>query len=99
MKLALCFGKTLSELDQVLSAGELYLWAAYDKTYPIGYERFDIHAAQVSTAILQSQGAKVSINDMLIKWDSAQKESNSDQVSSGHIFFKQIIKAQKANGK
>lgn len=94
MKLALCFGRTLAELDETLSVSEFYLWVAYDRISPIGYERSDIHSAQISAAVMASQGAKVSIKDMLLQFHKTEDECIADQTKSGHKFFNDIIKAQ-----
>ncbi len=79
MTLALRLGKTLGELTQSLSVSELRLWMAHDLISPIGDRRGDIQAAMVASAVLNSQGAKVNISDMLINWspeDDEQQDSN-----------------------
>jgi hypothetical protein len=68
MTLALRLGKTLAELDSQLTARELYLWMAYDKISPIGDRRYDIHAAQIASAVYQSRGVKASMADMVLDW-------------------------------
>lgn len=74
-----------------MPASELYLWIAYDHISPIGDERSDIHAAQISSSVFQSQGAKVTINDSIIKW----KQEETDETKEAHDFFRSIQKAQK----
>lgn len=74
-----------------MPASELYLWVAYDRISPIGDERQDIHAAQISSAIYQAQGAKVTIQDTIIKW----KQEEKDPIQESHQFFKSIQKAIK----
>lgn len=90
LKLALRLGKTLQELDK-MPASEIYLWIAYDGLSPIGDERGDIHAAQISSSVYQSQGSKVKLNDVLIKWQKEEK----DEIKQAHNFFKNIQKVQK----
>lgn len=77
-----------------MPASELYLWLAYDQISPIGDERGDIHSAQVASAVLQSQGAKITLNDMLLQWKQTEKDENQE----AHDFFKSIQKVQK-NGR
>jgi len=68
MTLALRLGRTLHELKQTLTASELRLWIEYDRENPISDRRGDIQAAQVATAVLNSQGAKVKMEDVLLQW-------------------------------
>ena len=77
MALALRMGRPLSELRQVMSAGEFMLWAEYDRESPISDVRHDYHAAQISSAIYGSQGVKAPISDTLIRW-SGEDASESD---------------------
>ncbi|MCO6554065.1 MAG: DUF4035 domain-containing protein [Gilliamella sp.] len=74
LKLALRLGKTLAELEQTLTAREFYYWVAFDKLNPIGDERHDWHAAQISSSIYRSQGAKVEFDDCLLKFKEEKKE-------------------------
>ena len=67
-------GKTLAELEQSMSASEFYYWVAFAKLNPIGDERHDWHAAQITSSIFRSQGAKVSFDDCLIKFREEKKE-------------------------
>ena len=71
MTLALRLGKTLAELaghQAPMTARELIQWMAFDQLSPISDRRGDVHAAQVATAVYQSQGAKVDFEDLLIDW-------------------------------
>lgn len=68
MSLALRMGRTLSELQGVMSASELRLWAEFDKHSPIGDIRGDIQAAQIATAVFNAQGGKATMSDMLLRW-------------------------------
>lgn len=68
MTLALRLGRTLHELKQTLTASELRMWIEYDRENPISDRRGDIQTAQVATAVLNSQGAKVKMEDVLLQW-------------------------------
>lgn len=74
MSLALRLGRTLHELRETLTASELKMWLAFDRISPIGDWRGDIQAAQVVTAVLNAQGAKASISEMVLKWGQAEEE-------------------------
>lgn len=80
MKLALRLGKTLGELRQTMSISELRLWIAFDRISPIGDERNDYHAAQISAATLNAQRTKdpLSIGDMLIRWNEPVETEEED---------------------
>ncbi|MDF7657637.1 DUF4035 domain-containing protein [Erwiniaceae bacterium L1_54_6] len=74
MSLALRLGRTLHELRETLTASELKMWLAFDRLSPIGDWRGDVQAAQISTALLNAQGAKASISEMVLKWGQAEEE-------------------------
>lgn len=74
MSLALRMGRTVSELRATITASELKMWIAYDRLSPIGDWRGDVQAAQVSTAILNAQGGKATIDEMLLNWGKAEEE-------------------------
>lgn len=74
MSLALRMGRTVSELRATTTASELKMWIAYDRLSPIGDWRGDVQAAQVSTAVLNAQGGKATIDEMLLKWGKAEEE-------------------------
>ncbi|MBI6550211.1 phage tail assembly protein T [Xenorhabdus lircayensis] len=78
LTLALRLGKTLSELQGGLSASELMLWMAYDRENPLSDRRGDIQAAQIASAVYQSQGAKVSLSDALLQWGNPDEEEQDD---------------------
>ncbi|WP_337262972.1 MULTISPECIES: phage tail assembly protein T [unclassified Serratia (in: enterobacteria)] len=80
MKLALRLGKTLGELRQTMSVSELRLWMEFNKISPIGDERSDYHAAQISAAAFNSQRTKdpISIPDMLLRWSGPEEEDTED---------------------
>ncbi|ELY2798368.1 DUF4035 domain-containing protein [Cronobacter dublinensis] len=80
MTLALRLGRTLHELKQTLTASELRMWIEFDRLNPISDRRGDIHAAQISAAVLNSQGAKVSIDDALLQWRASDQEENSSEL-------------------
>ncbi|EKM0665558.1 phage tail assembly protein T [Cronobacter dublinensis] len=78
MTLALRLGRTLLELKQTMTASELRMWIEFDRLNPISDRRGDIQAAQVAAAVLNSQGAKLSIDDVLLQWSAPdQQEDNS----------------------
>ncbi|HDI3023511.1 TPA: DUF4035 domain-containing protein [Cronobacter turicensis] len=77
MTLALRLGRTLHELKQTMTARELRMWIEFDRLNPISDRRGDIQAAQVAAAVLNSQGAKVSIDDVLLRWDESGQEDDS----------------------
>jgi hypothetical protein len=71
-------GRTLSELQGVMSASELRLWAEFDKHSPIGDIRGDIQAAQIVTAVFNAQGGKATMSDMLLRWQRDHDEEEAD---------------------
>ncbi len=75
LTLALRLGKTLSALQRELSASELMLWMAYDRENPLSDRRGDIQAAQIASAVYQSQGAKIGLNDALLKWGNTNEKA------------------------
>lgn len=86
MKLALRLGKTLAELEESMTAREFYLWLAFEKLSPIGDERSDIHAAQISSSVYQSKGIEAPINKLLIKWNNT--EQMPSESSAEYLFNK-----------
>ncbi len=78
MSLALRMGRTLSELQGVMSASELRLWAEFDKHSPIGDIRGDIQAAQIATAVFNAQGSKATMSEMLLRWQRDHVEEEAD---------------------
>ncbi len=80
MKLALRLGKTLGELRLSMSISELRLWMAFDRISPIGDERNDYHAAQITAATFNAQRTKdpLSIGDMLICWNEPANTDEED---------------------
>ncbi|EKK4022367.1 phage tail assembly protein T [Cronobacter sakazakii] len=77
MTLALRLGRTLDELKQTLTARELRMWIEFDRINPISDRRGDIQAAQISAAVLNSQGAKVSMDDVILQWNAPEQEESS----------------------
>lgn len=77
MTLALRLGRTLHELKRTLTASELRMWIEFDRINPIGDRRGDIQAAQISAAVLNSQGAKVSMADLILQWRASEQEDDS----------------------
>jgi hypothetical protein len=78
MALALRLGRTLHELKSTLTASELRMWIEFDRVNPISDRRGDIQAAQVATAVLNSQGAKVKLDDVLLQWREPEPVEESD---------------------
>ncbi|ELQ6062878.1 DUF4035 domain-containing protein [Cronobacter sakazakii] len=77
MTLALRLGRTLHELKQTLTASELRMWIEFDRLNPISDRRGDIQAAQVAAAVLNSQGAKLSIDDVLLQWSAQDQQDDN----------------------
>lgn len=77
MTLALRLGRTLYELKQTLTARELRMWIEFDRINPISDRRGDIQAAQISASVLNSQGAKVSMDDVILQWNAPEQEESS----------------------
>ncbi|MGI3474724.1 phage tail assembly protein T [Providencia stuartii] len=91
MTLALRLGKTLDELASSMSMSELQMWLEYDAISPIGDHRSDIHAALISSVVLNSQGVKATVADMLPIWSSdEQVEASNDDVSSFESFLSNL---------
>lgn len=80
MTLALRLGRTLHELKQTLTASELRMWIEFDRLNPISDRRGDIQAAQVSAAVLNSQGAKLSLDDLLLQWSATEPTEESAEL-------------------
>ncbi|EPJ7714171.1 phage tail assembly protein T [Citrobacter freundii] len=78
MALALRMGRTLSELRQTMTASELLMWIEFDRQSPIGDIRGDIQAAQVVSAIYGSQGAKVPLDDAILRWGDGEQTAPKD---------------------
>ncbi|WP_312838429.1 phage tail assembly protein T [Pantoea piersonii] len=77
MSLALRLGRTLHEIRETLTASELKMWIAYDRLSPIGDWRGDIQAAQISTAVINAQGGKATIGEMMLQWSKQEEEEVS----------------------
>lgn len=77
MTLALRLGRTLHELKSSLTASELRMWIEYDRLNPVSDRRGDIQAAQIATAVLNSQGAKVKMEDVLLQWQEPEPAEES----------------------
>ncbi|EPE1850231.1 phage tail assembly protein T [Cronobacter dublinensis] len=82
MTLALRLGRTLHELKQTLTASELRMWIEFDRLNPISDRRGDIQAAQISAAVLNSQGAKLSLDDLLLEWSATEPKEESAELES-----------------
>ena len=80
MTLALRLGRTLHELKQTPTASELRMWIEFDRLNPISDRRGDIQAAQISAAVLNSQGAKLSLDDLLLQWSATEPNEESAEL-------------------
>lgn len=90
MTLALRLGKTLAELaghQAPMTARELLLWMAYDQLSPISDRRGDVQAAQIATAVYQSQGAKVAFDDVLIDWGGSEASDEMEDDDALETLF------------
>ncbi|HCR1107413.1 TPA: DUF4035 domain-containing protein [Klebsiella aerogenes] len=83
MSLALRMGRTLAELRATMSAGELQLWAEYDRTSPLSDVRGDFRTAQIVAAVYGAQGVKVPLSDALLRWDEEDKPQKSGDPFAG----------------
>ncbi len=83
MSLALRMGRTLGELRNTLSVGELMMWAEYDRENPISDIRADIRNAQLVSAIYGSQGVKVGIDEATLQWSSSEEEADEGDPFAG----------------
>ena len=70
-----------------MPARELYLWIAFDRENPISDRRGDILAAQITSAIFQAQGAKVSLSDILIEWSPKEETEDMDEAAIEAFFL------------
>jgi len=54
------------------------LWMEFDRISPIGDRRADLHAAQITAAVFNAHGGKVSLDDALLQWqvDEVETEEN-----------------------
>lgn len=83
MALALRMGRTLGELQRTLSAGELLMWAEYDRENPIGDVRADIRNAQIVSAIYGSQGVKIGLDEALLQWSEGGEDADGSDPFAG----------------
>ncbi|WP_370612344.1 DUF4035 domain-containing protein [Citrobacter meridianamericanus] len=78
MALALRMGRTLSELEQSMTASELALWVEYDRINPVGDIRRDIQTAQIVSAVYGAQGVKVTLSDATLRWGPESETKQTD---------------------
>lgn len=90
MTLALRLGKTLDELLSSITSSELRLWLAYNKVSPIGDVRGDIQTASIVSAVINSQGGKLSLKDAQLQWGESEKDESD--FSPLEVFFEGLIK-------
>lgn len=66
-QLALRLGRTVSELDQTMSAKEFDMWQAFNYFEPVGVSREDTLFGHLALVFARSQGAKeISLSDLMI---------------------------------
>lgn len=94
MTLALRLGRTVEELRQTMTARELTLWMAYDQQSPISDRRGDVQSAQVAMAVLQSQGAKVSFDDVLLDWGGGGEDAPAADDEALEMLFAGLAGSQ-----
>lgn len=82
MSLALRMGRTLHELRQTMTASELKMWIEFDRISPIGDWRADAHAAQISVAMLNSQGGKFTIDDVMLRWGQQEEDKEISELEA-----------------
>lgn len=87
-------GVTLTTIRS-MSASEFGLWLAYNALSPIGDERADILAGQITAAVLNAAGAKVQMNEVTLKWFDREEDGNVDNYSDDRAFFKNIMNIQR----
>ena len=54
------------------------MWIEFDRQSPVGDIRGDIRAAQIISAIYGSQGAKVPLEDAILRWGSDEQPATKD---------------------
>lgn len=85
-------GRTLGELMESMSTREFALWKEFDRTSPISDDRADVLAAHVASTVARAAGSKVSLTDMMLRW---QPEITSDQEQpSGEGAFKAFLQSR-----
>ncbi|MEN5163335.1 phage tail assembly protein T [Achromobacter kerstersii] len=95
MALALRLGKTLGELMDGMDTYELSLWREFDRLSPIGDERGDLLSATLSATVAQAAGAKVKVQDMLIRWgveDEPQNEAEAGESALKTFLLSKLAK-------
>lgn len=56
------------------------MWIEYDRQSPVGDIRGDIQAAQIVSAIYGSQGAKVPLDDAILRWGGGRTVSTEGPI-------------------
>lgn len=90
MSLALRLGRTLGELERAMSASELKMWIEYDRRSPIGDIRGDIQAAQIAAATFNSQGGKVSLQDVILHWGENKTTDGGGDTAAFEAFLSNL---------
>ncbi|AWZ97938.1 hypothetical protein CSB67_2546 [Enterobacter hormaechei] len=84
-------GRTLSELRQNMTASELLMWIEYDRQSPVGDIRGDIQAAQLVSAIYGSQGAKVPLDDAILRWGGMSNQNRRTRLQGLRLHLQQQL--------
>lgn len=58
------------------------MWIELDRQSPIGDIRGDIQAAQIVSAVYGSQGAKVPLDDAILRWGDYKQDEGKDPFAS-----------------
>lgn len=58
------------------------MWIEFDRQSPVGDIRGDIQAAQIVSAIYGSQGAKVQLDDAILRWGGEEQSAPKDQFAA-----------------
>lgn len=72
----------MQELRQTITASELKMWIEYDRISPLGDWRADAQAAQISVAMLNSQGGKFTIPDVMLKWGEQEEVAEVSELEN-----------------
>ena len=54
------------------------MWIEFDRQSPVGDIRGDIQVAQIVSAIYGSQGAKVPLDDAILRWQRDPDDEGAD---------------------
>ncbi len=74
---------TVEELLGRITSRELAEWAAFERVYgPIGLERGDWQAAQVTQAVYAAAGdTKTKLTDLVLRWGRKRRQTGQEQLA------------------